>query len=205
MKKKISIAAMLLLPPFFAGCAVPEGGTGQMLGAGGGAAVGALLGQAIGHDTTSTLIGAAVGAAIGWGAVAIMQQNSKPVRSAEQDASVYGLASLPDSPRVKIRQGTSSPKEVRSGGQVTINTDYSLQLPKDAQQTNVVESFTLKKDGKKLTELPPKTLQYGSGGYLSEAVITIPKEAEPGTYVIEHKVQTGTNYDVDESTFIVQG
>jgi hypothetical protein len=205
MKKRISIAAILLLPPFFAGCAVPEGGTGQMLGAGGGAVVGALLGQAIGHDTSSTLIGAAVGAAIGWGAVAIMQQNSKPVRSAEQDASVYGLSSLPDSPRVKIRQGTSSPKAVRSGGQVTINTDYSLQLPEGDQQADVVESFTLMKDGKRLTELPPKTLQYGSGGYLSEAVITIPQEAEPGTYVIEHKIQTGSNYDVDESTFIVQG
>ena len=205
MKKRISIIALLLFPPFLAGCSVPEGGSGQMLGAGGGAAVGALLGQAIGHDTKSTLIGAALGAAVGWGTVALMQYNSKPVRSANEDANIYGLAALPDSPRVKIRRGSSSPKEVHSGAQVTINTDYSLQLPKGVQQTDVIESITLKKDGKKIAELPPKTVQYGSGGFLSEAVITIPKNAEPGTYVIEHKVQTGTNYDVDESMFIVQG
>jgi len=203
MKKRISMIALLLIPPFLGSC-VPQGGSGQMMGAGGGAAVGALLGQAIGHDTKSTLIGAALGAAVGWGTVALMQQNSKPVRSAEEDGHVYGLAALPDSPLVKIRRGSSNPKEVRPGAQVTIDTDYSLQLPAGTQSTDVVESFILKKDGKKLTELPPKNVQYGSGGFLSEAVITIPASAQPGTYVIEHKVQAGTSYDVDESTFIVQ-
>jgi len=55
-----------------------------------------------------------------------------------------------------------------------------------------------------LTDLPPKNLRYGSGGYLSEAVISIPQDAQPGTYVIEHRVQAGSTYDVDESVFVVQ-
>lgn len=38
---------------------------GTAIGAGGGAAVGAILGQAIGRDTESTLIGAGIGAALG--------------------------------------------------------------------------------------------------------------------------------------------
>ncbi len=38
---------------------------GTMIGAGGGAAAGALLGQAIGGDTTATLVGAGVGALVG--------------------------------------------------------------------------------------------------------------------------------------------
>jgi hypothetical protein len=33
--------------------------------------------------------------------------------------------------------------------------------------------------------------------------VPIPKNAEPGTYVIEHKVQAGNSYDTDESTFVV--
>ncbi|OIP44399.1 MAG: hypothetical protein COZ12_03190 [Deltaproteobacteria bacterium CG_4_10_14_3_um_filter_60_8] len=49
-----------------AGC-VPQNRTqqGAMVGTGGGAVVGALLGQAIGHNTTSTLVGGAIGAAVG--------------------------------------------------------------------------------------------------------------------------------------------
>lgn len=49
-----------------AGC-VPQNKTqqGAMIGSGGGAVVGAILGQAIGHNTTSTLVGGALGAAVG--------------------------------------------------------------------------------------------------------------------------------------------
>ncbi len=46
---------------------VPQNRTqqGAMVGSGGGAVVGAILGQAIGHNTTSTLVGGALGAAVG--------------------------------------------------------------------------------------------------------------------------------------------
>jgi len=203
MKKRTNVIALLLIPPVLWGCAA-QGDNQQLLGAGGGAAVGALLGQALGHDTKSTLIGAALGAAVGWGAIKLMQYKSEPVRTAEEDVKIYGLSARPDSPVVKIQRGTCSPKEVRPGDKVTINTDYSLQLPAAAQNAEVTESLILKKDGKKLTDLPPKNLQYGSGGYLSEAVITIPSDAKPGTYVIEHRVQAGSTYDVDESVFLVQ-
>lgn len=204
MKKRMSIIALLLLPSFIAGCATTEGNN-QVLGAGGGAAIGALLGQAIGHDTKSTIIGAAIGAAIGWGTVKLMESKSKPVRTAEEDVQIYGLSAHTDSPLVKIQRGTSNPKEVRAGDKVTIDTDYSLQLPEGVTSTEVTESFILKKDGEKIADLPPKTVHYGSGGFLSEAVIVIPDNAKAGTYVIEHKVQAGSSYDVDESVFIVQG
>lgn len=46
---------------FVAGCE-SKAGTGALIGAG----VGALAGQAIGHDTTGTLIGAGAGAAGGY-------------------------------------------------------------------------------------------------------------------------------------------
>jgi hypothetical protein len=204
MRKRISIIALLLLPSVFVGCATKDSNN-QVMGAGGGAAIGALLGQALGRDTKSTLIGAAIGAALGWGTVKLMGYKSKPVRSAEDDARIYGLSSHTDSPLVKIQRGTSNPKEVHAGDKVTINTDYSLQLPAEVKSTEVTEGFVLKKDGEKIADLPPKTLQYGSGGFLSEAVIVVPDNAKPGTYVIEHKVQAGSSYDVDESVFLVKG
>ena len=64
---KIRISIFLCCILLLAGCA--ETGTmtksqqGGLIGAGGGAVIGAILGQAIGHDTQSTLIGAALGAA----------------------------------------------------------------------------------------------------------------------------------------------
>jgi hypothetical protein len=204
MKKQIRIIALLLLPSFFAGCATTDMNN-EVLGAGGGAAIGALLGQAIGHDTKSTIIGAAIGAAIGWGTIKLLKSKSTPVRTAEEDVQIYGLSSHKDSPLVKIQRGTSNPKEVHAGDQVTINTDYSLQLPAGVTSTEVIESFVLKKDGEKIADLPPRTVHYGSGGYLSEGAIVIPDNAKAGTYVIEHKVQAGSSYDVDESVFLVQG
>jgi hypothetical protein len=204
MRKRISIITLLLLPYVFVGCATNDMNN-QVLGAGGGAALGALLGQAVGHNTKSTIIGAALGAALGWGTVKLMEYNSKPVRSPEDDARIYGLSPRTNSPLVKIQRGTSNPKEVHAGDKVTINTDYSLQLPAGMTKTKVTEGFVLKKDGEKIADLPPKTLHYGSGGFLSEAVIVVPDNAKPGTYVIEHKVQAGSSYDVDESVFLVRG
>jgi uncharacterized membrane protein len=82
-------------------------------------------------------------------------------------------------------------------------TDYSLQLPQNTPDASVQESWVLKKDGEKLAELPAKTSKRTGGGWQADANISIPKEAKPGTYVIEHKVQTGTSYDTDESTFVI--
>jgi len=52
-----TVAAMVL----FSGCAETNAEKGALLGAGGGA----LVGQAIGHDTKSTVIGAALGGIAG--------------------------------------------------------------------------------------------------------------------------------------------
>jgi hypothetical protein len=61
----------------------------------------------------------------------------------------------------------------------------------------------LKKDGKGLAALPAQTHDRAAGGWNIDGVIPIPKNATAGTYVIEHKVQAGTAYDTDESTFVV--
>ena len=65
MKKLLIVGVMAALVAT-SGC-MPQSGTskGAMYGTGGGAAAGALLGQAIGGNTKSTLLGAAAGALIG--------------------------------------------------------------------------------------------------------------------------------------------
>lgn len=201
MKEKLM--ALILCSCLVIGCASQEYND-QLLGAGAGAAVGAIAGQLLGKDTKSTLLSAAAGAAIGWGMVKLVQYRSNQVRPPAQDAQIYGVSELHDNPMVVIRRGTTSPKKASPGAQLTMQTDYSLQLPEGIQETEVTESMSLKKDGNKLTELPAKTVRHRAGGILSEATVNLPQDAEPGTYVVEHKVMAGSSYDTDESVFVVQ-
>ncbi|EXJ14545.1 hypothetical protein D779_2686 [Imhoffiella purpurea] len=39
---------------------------------------------------------------------------------------------------------------------------------------------------------------------MADAEISIPSDVPTGTYLIEHRVQVGSSYDVDESTFVVR-
>ena len=38
---------------------------------------------------------------------------------------------------------------------------------------------------------------------MATKTLPIPQNAEPGTYVVETKVQAGSSYDTDEAVFIV--
>lgn len=62
-KNTVSILVLMLLAVILGGCA--SEGYNTQKGAAIGAATGALAGQVIGRDTTSTLIGAGAGALIG--------------------------------------------------------------------------------------------------------------------------------------------
>ncbi|MDD1621985.1 MAG: protein kinase [Methylococcaceae bacterium] len=104
---------------------------------------------------------------------------------------------------IKINKGTSTPKTVRQGESVKLLMNYSVQLPANMSSTQVSESWILKKDGKVLANLAPQAGERTSGGWSADATVPIPTNAEPGTYVIEHRIQTGNRYDTDESTFTV--
>jgi hypothetical protein len=200
---------LVLFPVLLTGCATEQGNE-QLKGAGigmvSGAALGCLIGFAAGGGKGCAMgagIGAATGTIAGWGVVKLNQYKAEPVRTAKADQRMYPMIKPVDSAQVKIRKGTSTPHRVKPGGTVKLSTDYSVTLPQNMQTTPITEHWVLMKDGKPLTDLPPQNSQRSSGGWVAEASIPIPKEAEPGTYVIEHTVQAGNSYDTDESTFVV--
>ncbi len=206
-----NVLALAVLPILITtGCATQQG-TDQLTGAGvgmvGGAALGCLTGFLASGDAggcaTGAAVGAAVGAVTGWGAVKLSQYQASQVRSAQEDQQIYGLTQSVNATQVKINKGTSTPAMVRAGDSVKLFTDYSLHLPANMSASPVSESWVLKKDGKVLAELPPQNNQRTSGGWNADATVPIPTNAEPGTYVIEHKVLAGSSYDTDESTFVV--
>jgi len=204
-----SLSAFLLCPVLLSGCATQQGND-QLVGAGagaaGGAALGCLIGLAAGGGRGCAIgaaAGAVTGAAAGWGVVKYQQYQASQVRTPQEDQRLYGLAKSVDTTQVKINKGTSKPGTVKPGESVKLFTDYSVQLPAKQKTAPVSESWTLKKDGKVLAELPPQNNQRTSGGWNADATVPIPKSASPGTYVIEHKVASGDSYDTDESTFVV--
>lgn len=212
MKKALGVTPILLIVSsqfILSGCATTEGNDllkGAGMGALSGAALGCVVGLAAGGGSgcaQGAAIGAVSGAVVGWGTVKYQQYQASQVRSASEDQRLYGLAKSVDTAQVKINKSSSSPSPVRPGDSVQIATDYSIRLPSQQTVSPVSESWTLKKDGQVLAALPQQESQRSSGGWNANAVIPIPSGATNGTYVIEHKVQSGNSYDLSISTFDV--
>lgn len=115
---KRTIAPILVTLLLASGCAEPMSRTqkGSLLGAGSGAALGAIAGQAIGRDTKGTLIGAAAGAAVGAGSGAAigryMDNQERAMREAL--ASVEGVN--------VVREGNSLHVTFRSDSQFDVSS-----------------------------------------------------------------------------------
>lgn len=201
LASRFKVATLALCCILVTGCATPEGQQ-QAVGAGTGAALGALAGGLIGGNTKSALIGAGVGALLGYGAVKLSQYRSSQVRSVQDDKKLYGYRRV-SNPVVKIRNATSAPSQIQPGQEITITTDYSVALPSGMDQVPVEESWILKKDGKEVQRLGPQSDTRSAGGYLSGGAIEIPRNMPSGTYVVEHRVLSGSSYDSQESTFVV--
>lgn len=199
-KRRIFTLAMAAI--LTSSCATTPEGQQQAVGAAGGAALGCLIGALI-SGADGCVYGAIAGAAAGWGTVTVSQYNARQVNTAEEVQEIYGLTESMSGPVIKIDRGTSMPSTIKAGEQVNILTKYAVVLPKDLPTVEVQETWILKKDGKNLVTLPAPAVQRASGGWETNATIPMPANAESGTYVIEHGIQSGTSYDKVESVFIV--
>lgn len=204
MNNRLVVVGLLSSAVALSGCQSTGGTQDQVAGAGIGALVGAGVGALVTGNARGAAAGAAIGGLMGLAVVSINQYQARQVRSSSADTRIYGLSQPVSSPQVKIRQGSSSPKTVRAGQSIDINTDYSVLLPSGRASTNVTETWVLKKDGQQVAKLPAKSSTRSAGGWAAQAEITVPSGIEPGTYVIEHRVKSGSSYDTDESTFVVR-
>ncbi|MGH8611826.1 MAG: hypothetical protein ACREYF_07220 [Gammaproteobacteria bacterium] len=165
----------------------------------------AVLGTVIAVGTGSKWAGGGVAGACALGVLAANQSRSAADDRAaysQKEPTFYGLR--PGDPeRVKMRDWSSSPREVKRGGRVDVVSDYSLITPPDKQSVEVKETWILKKGTQKLLEINATPEQRTAGGWQAKGHFDVPKDAEPGTYVVEHKIQAGTSYEVKESVFDV--
>ncbi len=206
MKSKTLSALLIVVfvPATLSGCATTD--QNQQLG---GAAVGALAAGLTTGLLTGNVgagIGAAVaGAAVGWGAIRLMQHESRQVRSAEEDQRLYGFAPATNQVMIRLNRGQASPNMISAGEQTTIYSDYSLSVPPSHNnQAEVTYSWKLKKDGNVLTESKPVSQIKAAAGHQTIQPINVPQNAEPGTYVVETILAAGSAYDVNETVFVVK-
>ena len=87
----VALSVLMLLP----GCGTATK-NGALIGAGGGVAVGALVGRLIGKNTAGTLIGAGVGAAVGTGAGLLIGKKMDKAKAAAQQVSNATVETVKD-------------------------------------------------------------------------------------------------------------
>ncbi len=204
LKTLSAILIVVFVPTTLTGCATTE--QNQQLG---GAAVGAIAaGLATGLLTGNVgagLAAAAAGAAMGWGTIRLMQHESRQVRSAEEDQRLYGFAPATNQVLIRLNKGQASPNMISAGEQTTVYSDYSLSVPPSYNnQAEVTYSWKLKKDGNVLTESQPVSQMKTAAGHQTIQPINVPRNAEPGTYVVETILASGSAYDVNETVFVVK-
>jgi len=92
---------------------------------------------------------------------------------------------------------------VKAGGKVAIRTVYWLNLPSGQSAAPVTESWIIKGKGISPVTLGPTRGEYEGGKREATWDFVVPEGGDLGTYMIEHKVQTGSSSDTGKSRFIV--
>lgn len=204
LKTTTLAVSLVLSTSLLSGCATTQ--QNQQLG---GAAFGAIAaGLTTGLLTGNVGYGiaaAAAGAAVGWGAVTLVQYNTRQVRTAEQDRQLYGFVPATDKVLIKLNKGYASPKVISPGQEITIYSDYSLSVPPSyGNQASVTYQWKLIKDGQVLTASEPVTKAKAAAGHQTTQPISIPNNAESGTYIVETRLSSGSVYDINEAAFVVR-
>lgn len=141
MKKMMMLICVLLL---LTACAEPMNKTqkGALIGSAGGAAAGALIGQAAGKDTKATLLGAGIGALVGGGSGAGIgyYMDKQEAKTREALKSVEGVNVVRDGNNLNVSFRSDNQFKVgsavlQSGAQSDLNR--FADVVKEFDKTNV--------------------------------------------------------------------
>lgn len=203
-KPSILVVSLVISTSLVSGCATTQENQ-QVAGATFGALAAGITTGLLTGNVGYGIAAAVGGAAIGWGAVKLMQPETKQVRTAQEDQRLYGFTPATDSVLIKLNKGYASPKTISPGQQTTVYSDYSLSLPPSSNnQADVTYEWVLKKDGTVLNQSDPAVQSKTAAGHQTIQPIQIPDNAETGTYIVETKLSSGNTYDVNEVSFIVR-
>lgn len=125
------------------------------------------------------------------------------ITTGSNSAAVEPVKPSQNNATVKIYATKAFPVNALPGQKIDIATSYQLNLYPTQKTVPVRLSYLLKKEGKVLFQSPEQLRQQGAGGFQTMTTLNVPLQAEPGTYVVETKVQAEKAYDVNETAFAV--
>lgn len=197
MRKLIAVLIAMTFVVAVSCASIPEEHKGAATGAGVGAAGGAIAGAALGHSAGSVVLGGLVGGLLG-GAVGHYGYDQR--RTQQETASAYNYNPSQGN-MLKIENATAAPQSVNPGGTVNLGMTYAVLSPQ-GQQQNVTETREIK-FGNDVVGRPQVTVQRAGGTYTSNVPLTLPQNAQKGTYTVTTTVQAGNATDSRQTTFNV--
>jgi hypothetical protein len=196
-----SLAASLLLMGALSGCETTSQTVSEhkdtAIGAGVGGASGAVIGGLAG-GTKGAIIGGLVGVLAG-GAVGNYMERQDKDRTAAASSTGYQAS---QGNLVRVDNVEASPSTARSGDTVNLTSTYTVLTPNN-QMMAVQETREVRHDGA-LVANPTINTQRANGTFTSTVPITLPSNAQRGTYDVTTTVAMGDRTSRSMTTFTVQ-
>jgi hypothetical protein len=182
-----------------AGCETVQEHQKTAVGTGVGAAGGALAGGLIGHGATGAVVGGLVGALAGGAVGNYLERQDKSRQQAATDAS-YNPS---QGDLVRIDSVQAQPTAVPAGNPVNIQTTYTVLTPNPNQQVTVQETRQVFHNGQ-LVANPSTTVTRANGTYTSSLPISLPPDADRGSYQVTTIVAMNGKQSSSSTNFTVQ-
>jgi len=211
MSKKVMAGFLVVMfVCALSGCATESGydparstGAGALGGAAVGAALGSIIGAATGSASTGAWVGAAAGGLVGGvGGFLYAQHQNNQIRNAQMAQQTYGYSPGRGN-IVAVEQTAVSPSRVRPGDQVKLDVTYTLLTPENQTSTaTIIREVTT--GGRQVVQPYQVTATNPNGTYSDTAMLTLPKEAPRGSYMVVTKVMTDRAMDQRSASFTVE-
>ena len=201
---KFMMVAILVSCLLVSSCA-PQGQPGgtyaREAGAGVGALAGAILGQAVGHNTAGTIIGAAAGGLLG---LAIGSQVHMQSTRMYDESETRKLMSMPrkNSKLLEIQKQVVTPKRVRPGDKVTVRVVYVV-IDSGVGTVPVRETKTLWFNGRQQEVFDDSVVARENGTWESSLEVQVSSTAHRGNYTVCHDIAAANMVRSAKTDFVV--
>jgi len=181
-----------------AGCATISEHEKTAIGAGAGAATGALAGGLISRNTTGVVVGGLIGALAGGGIGYYLERQD---RTGPQAVVATGYSPAQGNV-VRVDGVQADPIQVRPGGTVNLGISYTVLTPHADQSYLVRETREIRHNGV-LVANPTTEFHRSNGAFTSALPITLPPNAGRGSYEVTTTVSIGDRLSRGGTTFSV--
>jgi len=181
-----------------AGCTTIADHQKTSIGAGAGAAGGAIVGGLVSRNTTGVVVGGLIGALAGGGIGYYLERQD---RTASQAAAATGY-SPEQGNLVRVDGVIASPAQVRAGDTVNLGMTYTVLTPRGDVSYLVRETREVRHNGV-LVANPTTEFQRTNGAFTSALPIALPASAGRGVYEVATTVSIGDRLARGGTTFSV--